>query len=485
MTKREKGRNINVIRCVVIGIMLFFLLFSLSEVIVVPDDKESQIRSSSLKIIVDEQNDTITETFVDEDGTITYAADKQYAIVTKKRQNNTLLEEYFDENGNPAEQNEGNYAVLRVYNNKGQEFRRVYLGRDGQPVSLNTGYSIITRTFDSLDRLKTETFGDTNDSPICTKSAGYGRQYEYNANNRIEKTLYLNKDGNPETTESGYAIIKKYYYEDNQNNGRIDNEFYFDAEEKPVSLFVNQFGLHREYDQFGRARIMTYLDKDGNPIVTTLGYATRVRTFYADDTVKTEMYLDDNGNQIALSHGQYGIKYVDGKEIYLDINGNEFFELSNYLHNHHFGVIIFALSMVFFSILCDKKINTVIMIAYIAFVLYMTLMYRIKGDSGTESELFWSYRQFFSSSPLRREIINNIWLFLPLGTILYKLRPKWIIILFPFLLSVSIEVVQYITGVGICEFDDVLSNSIGSIIGFEVGYEVENIIRRSRGEMDN
>lgn len=83
-------------------------------------------------------------------------------------------------------------------------------------------------------------------------------------------------------------------------------------------------------------------------------------------------------------------------------------------------------------------------------------------------ELFWSYRLFKVSSELKMEILNNIWLFIPLGAILYRLYPKWRVVLLPIIVSVVIEVAQYILGVGLCELDDVISNGIGGLIGVAV-----------------
>ena len=65
--------------------------------------------------------------------------------------------------------------------------------------------------------------------------------------------------------------------------------------------------------------------------------------------------------------------------------------------------------------------------------------------------------------------MNNIFLFIPLGTILSRLRPKWNTALILVLVSVGIELLQLITARGLLETDDVISNSIGGLIGLTVG----------------
>ena len=52
------------------------------------------------------------------------------------------------------------------------------------------------------------------------------------------------------------------------------------------------------------------------------------------------------------------------------------------------------------------------------------------------------------------EIIYNILLFVPLGGILERLRCTKPV-LFCIFLSIAIEIIQYLTGLGLAEFDDV------------------------------
>lgn len=84
-------------------------------------------------------------------------------------------------------------------------------------------------------------------------------------------------------------------------------------------------------------------------------------------------------------------------------------------------------------------------------------------------------RSFFGqSSTYGRGGINNIWLFVPFGTGLYRfLRGKGVLLI-PFMMSVMIEASQYVTGLGIAEFDDVFGNTIGGWIGMLIAYTALN-----------
>ena len=106
-----------------------------------------------------------------------------------------------------------------------------------------------------------------------------------------------------------------------------------------------------------------------------------------------------------------------------------------------------------------------LLFAYVLFIFYMTITTREMGEQKGRFELFWSYRQFLSSSGMRMEILNNIWLFVPLGMLLAALWPGYGALMIPVLLSAMIEGMQYALGVGLCEIDDVISNSLGGALG--------------------
>ena len=50
-------------------------------------------------------------------------------------------------------------------------------------------------------------------------------------------------------------------------------------------------------------------------------------------------------------------------------------------------------------------------------------------------------------------------------------QKKWVLVI-PFVMSVAIETTQYITGLGLAEFDDVFGNTMGGWIGILTAYAV-------------
>ena len=120
-------------------------------------------------------------------------------------------------------------------------------------------------------------------------------------------------------------------------------------------------------------------------------------------------------------------------------------------------------------LLNGKKITPrPLLAAYIIFILLETVIGRKVGSGRAQLVPFWSY----SHPELRMEILLNYILFAPLGILLhlcfgekYGLR----VVLAGFLLSASIEIVQLVFRIGLFEFDDMIGNTIGCLIGATIG----------------
>ena len=281
--------------------------------------------------------------------------------------------------------------------------------------------------------------------------------------------------GNPMMTGKGYAIVSRIYYtSEGKDNGKVKCEFYFDDHGNPTSLSLGEYGIYKEYDEYGRECLWTYLDAEGRPLITSKGYTTIRRSFQANNSVASERYFDTEGNPFSLSEGQYGVKKQGQQTIYLDKNGKEMFNLKKFLFNHPRIVILLALSFVILSSLAGKKQNTFFLILYIVVIVYMTLLFR-DNDSAGYSGLLWYYRRILFDSRARADIIKNIWLFIPLGAVLYRLYPKSVILLVPIILSSLIESIQLLAKLGTCELDDIISNGIGGCVGFVAGKNATEI----------
>lgn len=118
-----------------------------------------------------------------------------------------------------------------------------------------------------------------------------------------------------------------------------------------------------------------------------------------------------------------------------------------------------------------------LLVSYVFFIMMATVLGRKPGIARAKFIPFWSY----SYPALWMEIILNYILFIPLGLLLYLYfgkRKGLKVVLFGFLLSSSIEIIQLVFKIGLFEFDDIIGNTIGCLIGAVVGRAVLKICNK-------
>lgn len=119
---------------------------------------------------------------------------------------------------------------------------------------------------------------------------------------------------------------------------------------------------------------------------------------------------------------------------------------------------------------------------YISTILYVTIISREHSLCAEFVIIpFWSYyNAILGDKNLFFEILKNIVLFFPLGVILYLLTKKIKLSLFCVVsLSVFVEILQLMTHRGLFEFDDIISNSIGGMMGITTIRFINNRIRET------
>ena len=151
------------------------------------------------------------------------------------------------------------------------------------------------------------------------------------------------------------------------------------------------------------------------------------------------------------------------------------------------AVVIVALVFVGYKFIYQKKMQgqkklswikllwLVVMICYLLVVCGATLL-RV-GDfyHGMQMQpLFASYREAWAEFAARdwRNLILNILMFVPFGFLLpigiRKMRVFWRTYLCGFIMTLGIEVIQLVSGKGIFEWDDILNNTVGTMIGYGI-----------------
>ncbi len=142
-----------------------------------------------------------------------------------------------------------------------------------------------------------------------------------------------------------------------------------------------------------------------------------------------------------------------------------------------------------------------ILAVYVAANLYETLLFRTMGGTNeVKTELFWSFRKaldlpdgllsLFNGTvkvvqpDLWEGILLNILLYIPLGYLLPFIFEKlkgWQVVLIAFLCSVLTELTQLIFRLGCFEFDDIINNTLGAVLGWIMYLCIFRWVKKKQG----
>ena len=123
-----------------------------------------------------------------------------------------------------------------------------------------------------------------------------------------------------------------------------------------------------------------------------------------------------------------------------------------------------------------------ILVFFLSFVLTITIIERVpRRNVRYNLELFWTIKRILAGRTyLFWEIFWNVVLFVPLGVMISALLKRpCVAIPIGVLMSATIEVAQLLTRRGLFEFDDIIYNSVGALIGFLLYLLLRKLGRRS------
>ena len=114
-----------------------------------------------------------------------------------------------------------------------------------------------------------------------------------------------------------------------------------------------------------------------------------------------------------------------------------------------------------------RRMNYFFFFIYFFTVIWYTVINRSSGLHIANFEPLWSYKAWIAGdADLGREIVANMVMFVPFGFLLSSIISKRrIIILSALIFSCTIEILQLILMRGLFEWDDVISNTVGTSIG--------------------
>ena len=134
------------------------------------------------------------------------------------------------------------------------------------------------------------------------------------------------------------------------------------------------------------------------------------------------------------------------------------------IKNLYFVFLLFAFFIYFFA------------------VIYITLGDRSEEERRAILEPFYSIRMIIEDKNYYyvKMLYYNVAMLMPLGVLLpmmsRKLRSFKIIVMCGFIFSLAIEVIQYFTGRGLFEVDDLIANTFGAFFGYLFFYWIHRLL---------
>ena len=114
---------------------------------------------------------------------------------------------------------------------------------------------------------------------------------------------------------------------------------------------------------------------------------------------------------------------------------------------------------------------------YLYIVIGITVLSR--SESGTRFVSFELFRIFRNTFQARKQIYENVIMFVPYSILLFglskHLRKWWVMLLVGAGSSLLIEVMQWVTHTGYFELDDILTNTIGMLLGYALAYFISKL----------
>ena len=143
------------------------------------------------------------------------------------------------------------------------------------------------------------------------------------------------------------------------------------------------------------------------------------------------------------------------------------------------GYYVTAVTIFIVFTVATRKIELGTLLTYLYLVIVATILTRNPSENArVVLTPFWSYREAMISDFTWFQVRANILMFVPVGFLL-PLVIKKRALLYGVCFSAFIEILQYITHRGTCEIDDVISNTIGLIIGYMVIKLIQLLVKAS------
>lgn len=237
---------------------------------------------------------------------------------------NIVKELYFDINNNPCSDLLGAYGYVKEYDSGDHETASICLDEFGNPGQNNEGIQIIRMQYNENGDMTERRYYDAHDNPCADENGDYGTRYEYNINQRMQRTICIDENGNPHNNNKG--ICYDDTYSDEQNRDILYCGLNVDGQ--PVAFGdSNCHAIKTTYNDDENSKIESFIGVNGDLVNNTDGVASTYSRYDKLGRLIQQKRYDKDGKLICDNDGDYGNAYEyseDGREISiisLDANG--------------------------------------------------------------------------------------------------------------------------------------------------------------------
>ena len=134
-----------------------------------------------------------------------------------------------------------------------------------------------------------------------------------------------------------------------------------------------------------------------------------------------------------------------------------------------------------------RIIGVILAVIAVGAIIYVTVYARGESEAGANFIPFSSFERAKIQPEMYRSMLMNVFLFVPLGLSLPFVfgggtgKRILLTILIGFLLSVTVEAIQYFSSLGMAETDDIICNTLGTAIG-SCAYPLSLLWRKLRSK---
>lgn len=134
-----------------------------------------------------------------------------------------------------------------------------------------------------------------------------------------------------------------------------------------------------------------------------------------------------------------------------------------------------------------KLLSSILLVISFLFIIYVTCLDHFPCGGRVSNLIpFFSYRQaMFDYSVITvSQLVFNIILFIPIGLLLPLCNDRFkkavLTILVGFILTVGVETAQYVFAIGVFDVDDIISNVLGTILGYSISTTCIGVIDKEK-----